>query len=190
MQDFFDLIVGTRSFPYRPRHILSCTDQFHSTGGLIGLGLASKAWTVEECIYHFTELCQKAFTPRVGINIPGMSLVIESLHHSRYETVPLEQALQQAFSKDDFLFGGPRSMNHRTKVAVTATNSGTVSVLANYNRNCVDKRKILSYWKTSTLTHLSSIPLPETGKVIIRTENLGSVRLRNSFAPQSPTNRF
>lgn len=31
--------------------------------------------------------------------------------------------------------------NHRTKVAVTATSSGIVSLLANYNRNCVDKRK-------------------------------------------------
>jgi hypothetical protein len=108
---------------------------------LIALGLASKDWTVEQCIYHFTELCEKAFTRRVGINIPGMSMIIESLHQSKYETAPLQQALQEAFSKDDYLFGGPRTTNHRTKVAVTATNSGTVSVLANYNRNCVDKRK-------------------------------------------------
>ena len=70
-----------------------------------------------------------------------MSMIVESLHHSKYETEPLQQALQQAFSKDDFLFGGPRMINHRTKVAVTATNSGSVSVLANYNRNCVDKRE-------------------------------------------------
>jgi hypothetical protein len=68
-------------------------------------------------------------------------MIIESLHQSKYETAPLQQALQQAFSKDDYLFGGPRMTNHRTKVAVTATNSGSVSVLANYNRNCVDKRK-------------------------------------------------
>jgi patatin-like phospholipase/acyl hydrolase len=121
--------------------LLQHTDLSLSTGGLIALGLASKDWTVEQCIYHFTELCEKAFTRRVGINIPGMSMIIESLHHSKYETAPLQQALQQAFSKDDFLFGGPRMTNHRTKVAVTATNSGTVSVLANYNRNCVDKRK-------------------------------------------------
>jgi hypothetical protein len=112
-----------------------------STGGLIALGLASKDWSVEQCIYHFTELCEKAFTRRVGINIPGMSMFIESLHQSRYETAPLQEALQQAFSKDDFLFGGPRMTNHRTKVAVTATSSGTVSLLANYNRNCFDKRE-------------------------------------------------
>jgi hypothetical protein len=108
---------------------------------LIALGLAAKDWTVDQCIYHFIELCEKAFTRRVGINIPGMSMIIESLHQSKYETAPLQQALQLAFSKDDYLFGGPRMTNHRTKVAVTATNSGSVSVLANYNRNCVDKRK-------------------------------------------------
>jgi predicted acylesterase/phospholipase RssA len=121
IQDFFDLIVGT------------------STGGLIALGLAAKDWTVENCIYHFTDLCEKAFTRRVGMNIPGMSMLVESLHHSKYETAPLQQALQQAFSPDDYLFGGPRETNHRTKVAVTATNSGSVSVLANYNRNCAQK---------------------------------------------------
>lgn len=121
--------------------LLPHSDSSLSTGGLIALGLASKDWTVEQCIYHFTELCEKAFTRRLGINIPGMSMIIESLHQSKYETAPLQQALQQAFSKDDYLFGGPRMTNHRTKVAVTATNSGSVSVLANYNRNCVDKRK-------------------------------------------------
>jgi patatin-like phospholipase/acyl hydrolase len=121
IQDFFDLIVGT------------------STGGLIALGLAAKDWTVEDCIYHFTDLCEKAFTRRVGMNIPGMSMIVESLHQSKYETAPLQQALQQAFSAEEYLFGGPRVTNHRTKVAVTATNSGSVSILANYNRNCVHK---------------------------------------------------
>ncbi|KAL3422983.1 hypothetical protein PVAG01_04730 [Phlyctema vagabunda] len=121
IQDFLDLIVGT------------------STGGVIALGLASKGWTVNECIYHFTELCEKAFTRRFGINVPGMGMIVESLNQSKYETVPLEQSLQTGFSEDEYLFGGPRIINHRVKVAVTATSSGSVSVLANYNRNCDEK---------------------------------------------------
>jgi hypothetical protein len=129
---------------------LQYSDSLFSTGGLIALGLASRDWTVQECIYHFTELCEKAFTRRIGISIPGMSMIIESLHQSKYKTAPLQKALQQAFSEDDYLFGGPRMTNHRTKVAVTATNSGTVSVLANYNRVCVDKRKLPSTLKAPT----------------------------------------
>lgn len=85
VQDFFDLIVGT------------------STGGLIALGLVARDWSVKECITQFETLCTKAFTRRMGINLPGISLFVESYHHSKYETAPLQDALQQAFSETIFL---------------------------------------------------------------------------------------
>jgi len=68
-------------------------------------------------------------------------MIIESIHHSKYETRPFQEALQKAFTEDDYLFGGPRVSNSRTKVAVTATTSGSTSILANYNRYCASKRK-------------------------------------------------
>lgn len=75
------------------------------------------------------------------MNVPIISIFVENYHHSKYETAPLNQALQEAFSEDDYLFGGPREVNQQTKVAVTATTGGNVSVLANYNRGCPDKRE-------------------------------------------------
>ena len=108
---------------------------------MIALGLAAKGWTVEECIWNFESLCHKAFTKRFGGNIPGLSMFVENYHHSKYETKPLQDALQQAFGNDDYLFGGSRIQNTRLKVAVTSTVGGSVSVLANYNRTCSTKRK-------------------------------------------------
>jgi hypothetical protein len=98
-------------------------------------------WSVDECMSHFQTLCAEAFTRRGGMNILGVNKVLESIHHSKYETRPLQKALKETFSEDDYLFGGPRVQNSRTKVAVTATSSGSVSVLANYNRSCESKRK-------------------------------------------------
>jgi hypothetical protein len=113
-----------------------------STGGIIALGLGARNWSVDECISYFQKLCMQAFTPRAGINIPGMSPIIESIHHSKYETRPLQEALQEAFTNNTYLFGGAGNLNSRTKVAVTATTSGSTSVLANYNRCCSGKRKL------------------------------------------------
>jgi hypothetical protein len=70
-----------------------------------------------------------------------MSVIIESYHRGKYETAPLQEALQEAFSEDDYLFSGPRVTNPRSRVAVTAPTASTVSVLANYNRNRADKRE-------------------------------------------------
>lgn len=127
-----------------------------STGGLIALGLASKNWTVNNCIHHFTDLCQRAFTERFGMNVPVLSALVENYHHSKYETAPLNQALREAFSEEDYLFGGPRESNQKTKVAVTATTAGNVSILANYNRSCTDKRKVT--YQITCFTNRFSVP--------------------------------
>lgn len=133
IQSFFDLIVGT------------------STGGIIGLGLGAHGWTIRKCISQFEKLCYMAFTKRKGIGIPGIEHIISMSNHSRYETTPIENALQGAFGVDQNLFAGPKdfiedegALQRLTKVGVTTvTTAGTVAVLANYNR--VDEEEGVTY---------------------------------------------
>ena len=113
------------------------THNLFSTGGLIALGLGAKNWTVETCIHHFESLCRDAFTPRKGLEIPGLGFFVQSHHGSKYETQPLQDALKAAYSENESLFGGPRNDNNHcsTKVGVTATSStAQVMVITNYNR--------------------------------------------------------
>jgi predicted acylesterase/phospholipase RssA len=132
IQLFFDLICGT------------------STGGIIALGLGAMGWSVRECTTRFDTLCEKAFTRRKGGLLPVVGWLVSAAHQSRYETQPLETALRSSF-KEELLFGGFRdlsehhhNMHRMTKVAVTTTTtSGTVCLLANYNRT--DKDDHASY---------------------------------------------
>lgn len=133
IQAFFDLIVGT------------------STGGIIALCLGAHGRSVRKCIHHFENLCQLAFTKRRGIGIPGLEHIISFSNHSRYETTPIEKALQDVFGSDQNLFAGLRedledqvALQRLTKVGVTTvTTAGTVVLLANYNR--VDEEEGLMY---------------------------------------------
>lgn len=126
IKNFFDIVVGT------------------STGGIIALCLVSNDWSVAQCMKSFTELCQKAFTPRLGVGLGPTGFLIELQYQSKYETQPLQEALIDSFGEGK-LFGGPhkrRSDNpgFATKVAVTATStSGNATVFANYNRPSRDK---------------------------------------------------
>lgn len=156
-----------------------------STGGLIALGLGAKNWSVEECTRHFEALCKQAFTRRTGGNIPGVAWFVENHHHSRYKTRPLEEALIDAFSDDEHLFGGFRphaSYGTDVKVAVTSTSaSGSPVVLANYNRLCREKRKRRKIYRCfrslfHVLTLPSSISIPAARKIGIGVKNMGSVR--------------
>ncbi|KAF2420198.1 hypothetical protein EJ08DRAFT_690440 [Tothia fuscella] len=131
IQSFFDLIVGT------------------STGGLISIGLGVMNWVVDESIDHFERMVTRAFTRRTGSSLWGVGFFVDNFNHSRYETKPLEQCLMEAYSKDQYLFGGRHQASaanagSTVKVAITATslNGRAAIVLGNYNRVCSDK---LSY---------------------------------------------
>jgi predicted acylesterase/phospholipase RssA len=130
IQSFFDLIVGT------------------STGGIIALGLTARNFTLDECIRRFESLCDKAFTRRKGMGIPGVRVIVSNFNHSRYETQPLEEALTSVFTADQYLFGGRRedfeSMIVKVAVTTTDVNANPV-VLANYNRLGSDKPPAFSY---------------------------------------------
>lgn len=100
-------------------------------------------WSVAECIGRFETLCKEIFTPRVGYNLKVIGTLVESIHHSRYETQPMERTLKAAFSENGLLFGGlqkerPHSggLSQTLNVAVVAASveSNKAFVLSNYNR--------------------------------------------------------
>jgi hypothetical protein len=111
---------------------------------LIALGLGVMNWSVEEATQYFESMCRKAFTRRTLSAMPLVGFMVENYNHSRYETKPLEQTLQDAYTEDQYLFGGKRRSTisgSSVKVAVTATSLAgrTPIVFGNYNRVCAEK---------------------------------------------------
>lgn len=111
---------------------------FYSTGGIIALGLGVEGWSVDECIGHFENLCNLAFTAREFKDIWGLNrLSAINLKYSKYKTKPFELILQGVLC-DQPLFGG-RQNHHRPsmRVALTATSeTGEQAILlTNYNRS-------------------------------------------------------
>ncbi|KAK3934638.1 hypothetical protein QBC46DRAFT_347432 [Diplogelasinospora grovesii] len=118
IQAFFDLIVGT------------------STGGIIAAGLGVEDWRVDECIKHFMELSDKAFTRRRFVGIHDLPVLRRA--GRKYRTKPFETILQDLFGEDEYLFGGFQAdpKRYKTRVALTSTTAtgSTAVVMANYNR--------------------------------------------------------
>lgn len=100
------------------------------------MAFGHELWSVQDCIEKFKNLVETAFTPWGGQNLPVVD-IIERIHKgSKYQTEPLETALQSAFGTDGNLFGSQRKDNQRrVKVAVTTTShTGDRSqLLSNYN---------------------------------------------------------
>jgi hypothetical protein len=131
LQQFFDLVVGTRYAQHRLRQPL--TDG--STGGIIALAFGDMLWSVEKCTRKFKALAGQAFTKRKGQNMRLVRYVQLFAKKSRYETKPLERALLESFGYETPLFGARADALGRLNVAVTATTtSGNQAyVLSNYN---------------------------------------------------------
>ena len=77
------------------------------------------------------------------MKFPVVNKLVQSYHHSKYETQPLQEALISAFTENEYLFGGrrsnPASLDYKVAVAATST-AGNPIVFANYNRLCTEKR--------------------------------------------------
>ncbi|KAI0380484.1 FabD/lysophospholipase-like protein [Hypomontagnella monticulosa] len=120
IQLFFDLIVGT------------------NTGGIIGIGLGVKKWTVNATMEKFKDLCREAFSPREMTSVPLFGALSSLYHGSLYKTQPFTKALKRYFSDQPF-FGGATHRSRvttSTRVAVTASTGieRQAVVFANYNR--------------------------------------------------------
>jgi hypothetical protein len=132
IQNFFDLIVGTRYASFA--HIITGNiSNKSSTGGIIALGLGVKGWTVEQCTTHFKNLCRQAFTPRGPSLLKPFTIVG---FKSYYRTKPLEAVLRSAFDDNTSLYGdhkvgSPASI--RVAVTATAASDGRPTILSNYN---------------------------------------------------------
>lgn len=87
---------------------------------------------------HFKTLCGASFVPRKFGSIFAVGALVKAHFHSKYETHPLQNALENTFS-DHYLFGGRQHEdNDPTKVAVVTTSAAGLQtvVLSNYNRIC------------------------------------------------------
>ena len=138
IQDFFDLIVGTR-------WVLSMTlysvdnakpNASVSTGGIIALGLGVQNWPIQDCISKFKRLCSTAFTEREFAGIFLFEQLATANHKSKYKNQPFEKVLETEFGKDLLFGGGSQPQHYARSVAVTTTTGvGTEPrILANYNR--------------------------------------------------------
>jgi hypothetical protein len=114
--------------------------QSNSAGGIISLGLGPLKMTVEQCSKMFDDFAEEAFTVNVLESIPWIGRKLgylgQIIHHSKYQSGPLEKALQKAFPDGLPLFGGTYQQGKAyAKVAVTSTTKeGRVLLLSNYNR--------------------------------------------------------
>lgn len=117
---------------------LPLTNPSISTGGIIGIGLGVKKWTVNATMEKFKDLCREAFAPREMTSVPLFGALSSLYHGSLYKTQPFTKALKRYFSDQPF-FGGATHRSRvttSTRVAVTASTGieRQAVVFANYNR--------------------------------------------------------
>ncbi|KAK5102797.1 hypothetical protein LTS08_003597 [Lithohypha guttulata] len=153
IQNFFDLIIGT------------------STGGIIGLGLGEKGWSVDECITKFERLVKTAFTKHKFLGWDYIDYLIAAYNNGKYKIEPLEALLRSEYGEESLFGGSSRDLKStggiapsKCKVGVTTTTTaGRPCLLANYNRPDVDIRS------TPSTPHIGQedeavAPLEERGK--------------------------
>lgn len=141
IQNFFDLIVGTRSvvqsyYFHYDTQLTRC-----SAGGILALGLGVQNWTVSECMTQFKAFCKQAFTkraPRIFKTFTAIS------GKGIYKSKTIESALQSAFDKNSLLYG--RALQKSTtpiRVAVTTTlaEEDRAAILSNYNTECRSEKR-------------------------------------------------
>lgn len=129
----------------------------YSVGGIIALGLGVKNWDAGQCLQRCKAFWTNAFSPRMFHRVFGLAQLVQVHNHSKYQTDPLQHALQQQFGSD-YLFGGVQTQSHPAKVALTATSSPGLRtvVLSNYNRTCSED-EICRYGGWYALRHVADL---------------------------------
>lgn len=86
IQDLFDLVVGT------------------STGGIVGLGVFEKRWTLNNADSRFRSLAARAFSLRKALRVPIFAKLAEPFCDHKYTSQGIESALKESFG-NGYLFG-------------------------------------------------------------------------------------
>src|SRR5947209_1267483 len=111
IQEFFDLIVGTRYVSTLV--ILTLFLSWHadhlatSGGGIVALAIGEKNMSVTEATDMFKSFAKRAFSLRWGAGVPLFGRIIQLKYHSQYESQGLEASLKESFGST-LLFGGTR----------------------------------------------------------------------------------
>jgi len=112
--------------------------------------------TVAECNTMFQDFASKAFRKRLGMQLPGLRMLVEATHQSQYKSQGLNASLVKAFGQRKMF--GEIEPDHedrkpkRVKVAITTSTVSTSTmrgcVVGNYNRNGKFQCKFNFAWLT------------------------------------------
>lgn len=110
-----------------------------STGGNIALGLGQQGWSVSDATSIVTNSAKQAFTAHKDL-LQSLKSVYD---HGQYGTVAIEEAFQEAFSREAMLFGEAHGSEAvRTKaLMVTTSFRNQVMLISNYSRKTPRGRK-------------------------------------------------
>lgn len=135
IQDFFDLIIGTRYYHLHPvGYVMHKLTLYRSSGGVIALGLGECDIPIEKCESLFLNSTREAFKLRVLGGVPWIKKLVKAQYGSQYRSRGLNDALGRALG-GRVLFGEADGTK-KCKVGVTAESSrGETLLIANYNRN-------------------------------------------------------
>ncbi|KAK4218924.1 hypothetical protein QBC37DRAFT_164801 [Rhypophila decipiens] len=127
IQDLFDLVVGT------------------STGGIVGLGVFEKRWTLSNADSRFRSLAASAFSLRKALRVPIFAKLAEPFCDHKYTNEGIESALKDSFG-NGYLFGQSSSSavyGDIVKVGVVTCQEGRRQpcLIANYSRNPIQRSK-------------------------------------------------
>jgi len=137
IQQLFDLVVGTSTGIKRPNQVtLSGKIELTrgTSGGVIALGIFEKRWSPDNAKRLFRDLIVDAFTKRRRLKIPAISRVVEPFCTFKYQSIGIDNALQDAFGGGEYLFG---QSTMPTASGADIVKVGVVSCLEGQNQPCL-----------------------------------------------------
>ena len=128
IQDLFDLVVGTSTGRNMARFFeeYDRSNRYTIIGGIVGLGVFEKRWTLSSADSRFRSLAASAFSLRRALRVPIFSKLAEPFCDHKYTSSGIESALKESFGTG-FLFGQTTSHavdGDRVKVGVVTCQEG------------------------------------------------------------------